>query len=46
MLEEKAVTLRLSWRLDQLAKATGLSIPFLRKEARFGRLKTLKKGLL
>jgi len=35
---------RLSWRLDQLAEATGLSIPFLRKEARYGRLKTRKIG--
>jgi hypothetical protein len=35
---------RLSWRLDQLAKATGLSVPFLRKEARYGRLKTRKIG--
>ncbi len=30
---------RLAWRLFELAGATGLSIPFLRKEAAEGRLK-------
>jgi hypothetical protein len=43
-VEQMIVINRLSWRLDQLARASGLSIPFLRKEARFGRLKTRKVG--
>lgn len=41
---QDTVTERLSWRLDQLARASGLSVPFLRKEARFGRLKTRRVG--
>ena len=36
--------IRLSWRLAQLSRATGLSLPFLRKEARLGRLATRKLG--
>ena len=35
---------RLSWRLAELSQATGLSLPFLRKEARLGRLQTKKIG--
>lgn len=35
---------RLSWRLNQLAEATGLSVPFLRNEVRAGNLKTRKLG--
>jgi len=33
---------RLSWRLAELSSATGLSLPFLRKEARLGKLPTKK----
>lgn len=35
---------RLSYRLNEVAQATGLSLPFLRKEAREGKLKTRKIG--
>ena len=35
---------RLAWRLSELAQASGLSVPFLRKEAREGNLKTRKIG--
>lgn len=35
---------RLSWRLNELAKASGLSVPFLRKEMSAGRLKVRKVG--
>lgn len=38
------VTARLSWRLNELAKASGLSVPFLRKEAADGRLRVRKVG--
>jgi hypothetical protein len=35
---------RLAWRLSQLAEATGLSLPFLRVQARIGKLRTRKIG--
>jgi hypothetical protein len=35
---------RLAWRLDEVSGATGLSIPFLRKEIRNLRLKARKRG--
>ncbi len=38
------VTDRLSWRLKDLADASGLSVPMLRKAARDGRLRTRKVG--
>jgi len=37
-------TERLSWRLNQLAKASGLSVPFLRNEVKAGRLKIRRIG--
>jgi hypothetical protein len=44
-MRQANVTLdRLAWRLNELAKASGLSVPFLRKEAYCGRLKTRKVG--
>lgn len=38
------ITTRLSWRLAELATASGLSLPFLRKEAAGGRLRIRKIG--
>jgi len=38
------ITQRLAWRLAQLSTASGLSVPFLRKEAKLGNLKTQKRG--
>ena len=35
---------RLSYRLKELSQASGLSLPFLRKEARDGKLRTRKVG--
>lgn len=35
---------KLAYRLSELAQASGLSVPFLRKEARAGRLKIRKVG--
>lgn len=35
---------RLAYRLRELARATGLSVPFLRNEARAGRLRVRKIG--
>jgi hypothetical protein len=35
---------RLAWRLEQIATETGLSVQFLRKEIRNGRLQTRKIG--
>jgi len=37
-------TPRLSWRLAELADASGLSIKFLRVQAKIGNLKTRKVG--
>ncbi len=38
------ITPRLSWRLAELAAASGLSIPFLRKMIAEGRLKIRRVG--
>jgi excisionase family DNA binding protein len=35
---------RLAWRIEEIAKETGLSVQFLRKEIRNGNLKAQKKG--
>lgn len=35
---------RLAWRVEEVAKATGLSVPFLRKEIRDGKLNAKKMG--
>lgn len=35
---------KLAWRLDEAAAATGLSIQFLRKEVRANKLKTQRLG--
>ena len=40
----ETVTPRLAWRLAELAQATGLSLPFLRKEARAGNLPVVRRG--
>lgn len=44
MSTNSATKTRLSWRLNELSEATGLSVPFLRNEARAGNLKTRKLG--
>jgi hypothetical protein len=33
---------RLSWRYSELSEASGLSVPYLRLQARIGKLKTRK----
>lgn len=43
-MKNEPMTPRLSWRLAELAKATGLSLPFLRKAAASGKLRTKKIG--
>ncbi len=43
-MENQSVTQRVSWRVKELAKATGLSVSFLRKEIREGRLVAKKAG--
>jgi hypothetical protein len=35
---------RLAWRLDEIAKATGLSVAFLRKQDRESKLPTKRVG--
>jgi excisionase family DNA binding protein len=35
---------RLSWRLDEASRATGLSVNFLRKEIEAGELRSIKRG--
>jgi hypothetical protein len=37
-------TERLSWRLAEFSRASGLSLPFLRKQAREGKLPVRKVG--
>lgn len=40
----QSVTQKLAWPLQEIAKQTGLSVPFLRKEIRNGNLKCRKFG--
>lgn len=42
-ISENSIT-RLAWRVEEIARETGLSIQFLRKEIRNKNLKAKKKG--
>lgn len=42
-MNEHSIT-RLAWRIEEIARETGLSIQFLRKEIRNENLKAKKKG--
>jgi hypothetical protein len=43
--EKFAVTVtRLAWRLEDISRETGLSVPFLRKEIRNKKLRMKRKG--
>lgn len=44
MVEENYKTERLSWRIDEIAKATGLSSQFIWKQIRLDKLKVRKIG--
>jgi len=44
ILKCKPSSTRLAWRIEEIAKKTGLSVQFLRKEIRNGNLKAQKKG--
>lgn len=41
---QQGSTVKLAWRLDEIAQSTGLSVPFLRKEIYAGNLKSNKLG--
>ena len=43
-MQDQNVTQRLAWRLKELAPASGLSVSFLRKEIRAGRLAAKRAG--
>ena len=43
-MRNQNVTLRVAWRLKELSGASGLSVSFLRKEIRAGRLPAKRAG--
>ena len=43
-MNNQSVTTKMAWRLKELANASGLSVSFLRKEIREGRLPMRRAG--